>query len=1072
MRSKAADQHGNSNTDALCAAFLSELTKSGGSIGSAVTSSTGEKYTGQLDARGKRHGKGVLRWPNGNCFMGDWREGCMCGTGTFLYGVEGDRYEGEFFDDKKHGQGKYTFANGNFYTGAFHVDKRHGKGRYSWMCGDLYDGEWRDGKMHGSGVTVYSNGNKYEGEFVDDRREGRGKLTCVDGLSYDGTWLQNMRHGSGTLKFPTGDFYQGQWLNDKKHGLGKDVFVNGNVFDGHYELNVKAGRGVMSYANGDKYSGEWAGDKMHGRGVYSFANGFLYDGEWRNDGRNGFGVYTFPNGHRYDGEWKDDKRHGKGVLVLNTCERYQGVWHGGKMEGDFVVSIGSRVIFEGVWKGGVAADRGTYHFHLQSDGSMMTKAQLVSMVRDPSPASHVSAPASMERGATRFTGVFEALGGAKKSDGTIDYPSDPRLLVKDVAFSLAEGALVEEWNDQYNDNPVVKKLREGEAQLGALLNDLSKSLNSTYSTVRTLQQRRSKEPPTDEAQISEELHVTQQQVDKLREEVAGAVAAREAAATETVALKQSISERKERMAVMKSRKEQSKKAAADVERLRQQLKKEQSALHDAELMLEKATQQVTTLQTDADGFRSKLTTVQKDIDALDRDALNRRVQDLDQQVAAAQKKLTSQGSEYRLRLNQLTAARSAAEAALKTAEQGISAAHENKARLLAELAATKSRVAQHAEDANAANARLELLRNRATVLKDEHAGMQNESSVLKNLVAKLQLKVDRQRREITEIQHETQKLSQKDEASVAAAADASRAQRQQKRYEEFRSGEMARSQKENDREVLTLEGELRTCEVALKKEEAVLRDLEAESVARSDSTATPPQVGLPPASQKKVMQQQKQLAELQRQNALLLEDLRGKREHLGKLQREREEIRAQLKEITKEAKRLEKERAKAAPPPESAPPMSLGASITASAGKEAAHHQLIKAKSTGEALSRDYSAAQAQLAHIDQQIAELQASDSLHHVLSSIGEGDWRLKYLADQIEAKGRVIAELQQQTSPIESLEAQLAAANEIIASVQNSSGIREIQQRAAMRTASAVALGTGTPVTPPLSRRSTIL
>ena len=31
-------------------------------------------------------------------------------------------------DDMKHGQGKYTWANGSVYEGSFHHDKKHGIG--------------------------------------------------------------------------------------------------------------------------------------------------------------------------------------------------------------------------------------------------------------------------------------------------------------------------------------------------------------------------------------------------------------------------------------------------------------------------------------------------------------------------------------------------------------------------------------------------------------------------------------------------------------------------------------------------------------------------------------------------------------------------------------------------------------------------------------------------------------------------------------------------------------------------------------------------------------------------------
>ena len=35
--------------------------------------------------------------------------------------------------------------------------------------GNNYDGDWKDGKKHGRGVYRYANGNVYEGDWEDDR---------------------------------------------------------------------------------------------------------------------------------------------------------------------------------------------------------------------------------------------------------------------------------------------------------------------------------------------------------------------------------------------------------------------------------------------------------------------------------------------------------------------------------------------------------------------------------------------------------------------------------------------------------------------------------------------------------------------------------------------------------------------------------------------------------------------------------------------------------------------------------------------------------------------------------------
>ena len=44
----------------------------------------------------------------------------------------GAKYEGEYVNDLKEGQGKYTYGNGDVYKGQWKAGKRHGKGAYTY----------------------------------------------------------------------------------------------------------------------------------------------------------------------------------------------------------------------------------------------------------------------------------------------------------------------------------------------------------------------------------------------------------------------------------------------------------------------------------------------------------------------------------------------------------------------------------------------------------------------------------------------------------------------------------------------------------------------------------------------------------------------------------------------------------------------------------------------------------------------------------------------------------------------------------------------------------------------------
>lgn len=81
------------------------------------------RYNGAFKA-GKKHGKGIKVWP-----------------------ATGDRYEGDFNDDRKQGTGTYFWGEnsawpGEKYYGAYLNDQRHGYGTYEWSDTDRYVGAW------------------------------------------------------------------------------------------------------------------------------------------------------------------------------------------------------------------------------------------------------------------------------------------------------------------------------------------------------------------------------------------------------------------------------------------------------------------------------------------------------------------------------------------------------------------------------------------------------------------------------------------------------------------------------------------------------------------------------------------------------------------------------------------------------------------------------------------------------------------------------------------------------------------------------------------------------------------
>ena len=63
-----------------------------------------------------------------------------------LTGPSGDKYVGEFKDDKMNGQATYTFANGDRYVGEYKDDKRNGQGTYTFADGEQWEGYYLNDK--------------------------------------------------------------------------------------------------------------------------------------------------------------------------------------------------------------------------------------------------------------------------------------------------------------------------------------------------------------------------------------------------------------------------------------------------------------------------------------------------------------------------------------------------------------------------------------------------------------------------------------------------------------------------------------------------------------------------------------------------------------------------------------------------------------------------------------------------------------------------------------------------------------------------------------------------------------
>ena len=60
---------------------------------------------------------------------------------------------------------------------------------FAYQNGNRYEGQWLDDKRHGRGQFICQlDGTSYDGEFAHGRKEGRGILKFANGHILSGTW--------------------------------------------------------------------------------------------------------------------------------------------------------------------------------------------------------------------------------------------------------------------------------------------------------------------------------------------------------------------------------------------------------------------------------------------------------------------------------------------------------------------------------------------------------------------------------------------------------------------------------------------------------------------------------------------------------------------------------------------------------------------------------------------------------------------------------------------------------------------------------------------------------------------
>ena len=233
-------------------------------------------------------------------------------------------------------------------TGCIKGNCVNGKGTFIWPNGDKYNGNWKNQKPHGLGTFKWVNGTKYIGDWELGIQNGQGTVTWANGDKYIGGRKNGEADGQGTFIFANGITQSGEWKNGnliERDSSGKAI--------GCVEGNCDNGKGTGVWEKGFKYVGEWKMQNMHGFGIGTWPNGDRYEGDWVNGQRTGQGKYFYSSGGGvYTGEWKNNNRHGEGTMIWNDGVKQVAIWEMDKPVK--TISLSKNFIFKGgsEWKDG------------------------------------------------------------------------------------------------------------------------------------------------------------------------------------------------------------------------------------------------------------------------------------------------------------------------------------------------------------------------------------------------------------------------------------------------------------------------------------------------------------------------------------------------------------------------------------------------------------------------------------------------------------------------------------------------------------------------------------------------
>lgn len=194
---------------------------------------------------------------------------------------DGSIYIGEYIDNNGFyeltGLGKISYPNGNKYIGEFKDGNLSGHGTYYFNDGEEHCGVFKYGIPNGVGMHQYTSGAVYIGGFRNGKRGGYGLYCFPNGKIDFGVWVNNILiedmtwHTRVVTQMATSGVGIAQMQNNQGFYFGEEAFNNNPVL------------GIIFYPNEEVYIGKIKGGKRNGNGKLFQKDNKIKDGIWHNN---------------------------------------------------------------------------------------------------------------------------------------------------------------------------------------------------------------------------------------------------------------------------------------------------------------------------------------------------------------------------------------------------------------------------------------------------------------------------------------------------------------------------------------------------------------------------------------------------------------------------------------------------------------------------------------------------------------------------------------------------------------------------------------------------------------------